>query len=281
MDKIKIACIVVTYNRLLLLKSCIEAIKNQSYNDFDIIIVNNGSSDGTTEWLSTQKDFIVINQNNSGGAGGFHNGIKYAYNHGYDYFWIMDDDGLPDKKCLESLLKGAKMGFHYVAPILYTIEGICHHPLILNTKCNIISHEGGPFNAILLSKDLIKDIGLPNKHYFIWGDEFEFVNRIKENYFHVALVKEAIHYHKIPENSKTLNSRIYYKVRNLIWSSRLSKGIVRGKLYSFLTTIRDILIYTIKSISTVNFKSLINILKGIKDGIKMNQQTLKNGSLLE
>ena len=69
---------------------------------------------------------------------------------------------------------------------------------------------------MLLSRKLIECVGLPNKYYFIWGDEFEFLNRVKEAFFHTTLVKDAIHYHKIPENKNTIDKRIYYKVRNLI-----------------------------------------------------------------
>ena len=50
-----IACIVVTYNRLELLKQCINALLHQSFNNFDIIVVNNGSTDGTEKWLKENK----------------------------------------------------------------------------------------------------------------------------------------------------------------------------------------------------------------------------------
>ena len=46
-----VACIVVTFNRLPLLKKCLNSIRNQTNKDFDIIVVNNGSTDGTKEWL--------------------------------------------------------------------------------------------------------------------------------------------------------------------------------------------------------------------------------------
>lgn len=39
---------------------------------------------------------------NMGGAGGFHEGIKYAFEHGFDYIWLMDDDGFPAETCLEN-----------------------------------------------------------------------------------------------------------------------------------------------------------------------------------
>lgn len=48
----KVAAIVVTFNRITLLKECIEALRKQSYADFSIIVVDNGSTDGTNLWLS-------------------------------------------------------------------------------------------------------------------------------------------------------------------------------------------------------------------------------------
>ena len=50
----KVGIVVVTYNRLALLKEVIASLREQTYNNFQIIIVNNGSNDGTKEWLSLQ-----------------------------------------------------------------------------------------------------------------------------------------------------------------------------------------------------------------------------------
>ena len=69
-----------------------------------IVIVNNGSTDGTTEWLAAQEGLTVINQTNVGGAGGFYTGIQYAYQAGADWIWCMDDDVFPRADCLEQLL---------------------------------------------------------------------------------------------------------------------------------------------------------------------------------
>ena len=276
-----IACIVVTYNRLELLKQCINALLHQSFNNFDIIVVNNGSTDGTEKWLKENPQIKFFTQENLGGAGGFHNGIKYAYQSGYDYFSIMDDDGISDRFCLEKLISVAKQGSQYVAPLLYTETGTCHWPYLLNTKFNELSHSGGPFNAILLSRKLIECVGLPNKYYFIWGDEFEFLNRVKEAFFHTTLVKDAIHYHKIPENKNTIDKRIYYKVRNLIWSTRLSNGILRSKLSYRSSTIFQIVKYCFHYLLHFKYTSLFYVLRGIKDGISMDLDILRHGSNLQ
>ena len=278
----KIAVIVVTYNRLDLLKKCIDALRNQTLKDFDIIVVNNGSTDGTGEWLSNQTDIDVVTQKNIGGSGGFHNGLKYAFKAGYDYYWIMDDDGIPEKNCLEKLYEVSQKGFHYVAPNLLTFENIPHFENI-NSSCEpIVNHVGGPFNAILLSKTLISQIGLPNIHYFIWGDEYEFTNRVKEKFFFTVLVKDAIHHHKLTEdNPKAVEKRIYYKLRNIIWSARLSKGIIESKKYRKFSAINSIVKYTFIYAKNFRIGALKDVFKAVLDGYQMNIDKLRAGAHID
>lgn len=57
-ENIKVAAVVVTYNRLEFLKDCVDALKHQTYKNMDIVIVNNGSTDGTSEWLSTNTNIV-------------------------------------------------------------------------------------------------------------------------------------------------------------------------------------------------------------------------------
>ena len=89
----KILAIIVTYNRKEDLENCISSLQEQSVHDFDILVVNNGSSDGTKEYLDNKNGIIVIHQENLGGAGGFHAGMKYMMEHDYEWLWMMDDDG--------------------------------------------------------------------------------------------------------------------------------------------------------------------------------------------
>lgn len=100
----KISAVVVTYNRINLLKRTVDCLRaNGTVNE--IVVVNNGSTDGTAEWLDTQADIHVIHQENVGGSGGFYTGIDYAYNSGADWIWCMDDDVFPRADCMERLLE--------------------------------------------------------------------------------------------------------------------------------------------------------------------------------
>jgi len=75
----------------------------------EILVVDNASSDGTGEWLRTAEAEIEPLHarhlaDNTGGAGGFHEGLRWAVEGGADLVWLMDDDGLPEPGCLETLL---------------------------------------------------------------------------------------------------------------------------------------------------------------------------------
>ena len=99
----KIIAVVVTYNRLELLKRSMDCLR-QNKPLSAIIVVNNGSTDGTKEWLDKQDDLTVIHQSNVGGSGGFYTGIEAAYAQNADWIWCMDDDVFPRADCLENLL---------------------------------------------------------------------------------------------------------------------------------------------------------------------------------
>ena len=99
----KIIAVIVTYNRLPLLKKCLRAVAKQSRKPDEIIVINNGSTDDTGKWLSTQ-NVITYTQENKGGAGGFSAGINQAYRHRADWIWLMDDDTIPQNDSLEKLV---------------------------------------------------------------------------------------------------------------------------------------------------------------------------------
>ena len=104
-----IATVVVTYNRKTLLQENLQHLLDQTYDGFDILVVDNHSTDGTKDAIASylQNERIVYYDtgSNLGGAGGFQYGLKKAVESGYDYIWLMDDDSLPTETALEELVK--------------------------------------------------------------------------------------------------------------------------------------------------------------------------------
>lgn len=205
MDKLqlRVAAVVVTYNRLNDLKECISALRLQTYKCYDIIVVNNGSTDGTTEYLAQQSDLIVINQENCGGAGGFYSGMKYMLEHQYDALWMMDDDGLPKQNQLDMLIYGSlKYGLDYANALVIDKN---NHAMLSSGKeiyekkyyddLEIIPDKMCPFNGTFVSRKIIEQIGLIKREMFIWGDEREYTERVRHAGFKMGIITKAIHYH--------------------------------------------------------------------------------------
>ena len=204
--------LIVTYNRLSDLKICVEAVRMQTCKDFDILVVNNGSIDGTKEWLAQQADIITINQNNLGGAGGFYAGMKYMYDCGYEWLVMMDDDGIPDKNEFVELISAhqevsVQEGKEVILNALvadkdnkdYTAflwaRGSERTNKILELQSEVFFNDIHPFNGTLVKRTVIQKIGMIKKEMFIWGDEKEYMARAIHNGIGLYTIPTAIHYH--------------------------------------------------------------------------------------
>ena len=254
----QVGIVVVTYNRLQLLKEVIESLRAQTMKDYDIVIVNNGSTDDTPNWLEKQADIITITQENLGGAGGFHTGMKYVAEHGYEYCWVMDDDVVCNPTALEELIKAynavPEAGF-----VCSRVVGINGKPM--NTPTALGAYKDGDYTdtfelvnehqmvrvttatfvSVLIKTNIIRSIGLPYKEFFIWGDDTEYTQRISNKYrCFVACKSEVLHKRRIQKSlsvyEETDENRLpnyFYQIRNSNFlkyrklSKRAKLGMIR------------------------------------------------------
>jgi glycosyltransferase involved in cell wall biosynthesis len=73
-----VSVIIPTFNRVELLKETVQSVRNQTFRDFELIVVNDGSSDGTAQWLSGQSDLHAVTQENRGIAASRNKGASIA-----------------------------------------------------------------------------------------------------------------------------------------------------------------------------------------------------------
>lgn len=281
----KVIAVVVTYNRQQLLSECITALKNQTRKLDQILIINNGSTDGTLEWLSKQKNLQYITQDDVGSAGGFHTGIHKAYADNYHWVWLMDDDGYPKENALEKLLEGDPEELCLRNSIV--VDKKDRNSLVWKTgkftehsqvDTRLIMDYVHPFNGTLIHRKIIERAGLPNPKLFLWGDESEYLYRIiKLNRIPCCTVTDSIHYHPATSFSYTNDWnfasgwKMYYYVRNRYYI--LISKFCRAKVIAFPLYVGFLFMFAFSIIlfqKTNKLRKLNMILWPARDAMKAN-----------
>lgn len=238
--KYSVVAVVVTYNKLNMLKECLSNLLACGDLLSGILVINNASTDRTAEYLQSlaQKETSIIFQTeeaNLGGAAGFNKGIKRAMLEKPDAIWVMDDDTIPNVESLESLLK-AKEWLHrnnspwgILASNVRWIDGSpanMNVPLVLrdwnkSLNPNLVQIEHSSFVSMFINASAVKRVGYPISEFFIWGDDLEYSNRISGILPCFCVVNSFV-IHKMNANKKAdifsdspeRISRYFYDVRN-------------------------------------------------------------------
>ncbi len=189
-----VAAVVVTHDRPLLLRRCLEAIAAQSRRPDLVLVVDNASGAETTQVLAEYPATRVLRQlRNLGGAAGYHIGMEAALQAGADWVWVMDDDGRPQREdCLAALLSVAeRRGAALAAPLVLDVEDPARLSFPVRVRgrtlfeAEAVRRSGEIdgfahlFNGALIAAALLRRIGLPDPRFVIRGDEVEFLYRAR------------------------------------------------------------------------------------------------------
>lgn len=291
----KINCVVVTYNRLELLKENLNSLLNQTYGINRIFVIDNNSSDGTDAYLEKYRQEpsvkVVRLKENIGGAGGFSYGIRCAVEDGCDWVWIMDDDTIPNPDALEKLVK-ATSASNDIGFICSKVIWKDNTPHKMNMPGLTVKKCGKPFNyysgagpfflingatfvSLLINKEAVIKVGLPFSDFFIWHDDIEYTSRMYKSGFIGLYVDNSIVLHNTAENyyphldTAPVESawKFYYQIRNTIFMKRQQQS---NKFIFWLSVINKyrICMHRLNKRKDGNkrlFKKYI--VKGFKDGI--------------
>jgi GT2 family glycosyltransferase len=177
--------------------------------------VDNASTDGTKDYIKDliddKKVMYVNTGENLGGAGGFNFGMKEAYKIGCDYIWLMDDDCIVKQDSLTQLLEAdeklnGKYGF-LSSKVLWKDNSLC----VMNKQkqsfgtwfkdfdSDISPIAMASFVSFFVKKEIVEEVGLPIKEFFIWTDDWEYSRRISRKY-KCYYVGKSVVIHKCKNN---------------------------------------------------------------------------------
>lgn len=250
-----VSAVVLTYNRKNLLAQCLDAIVQQERPVDRLIVVDNGGSDGTPEYVAERwGDRVEVYRlpHNVGSAGGFNAAMRIGYECGNDAIWLMDDDVVPAPSALQKLLEAEQtlqqraIDAPFVISTAWTPDGLLTNVPPPDCSPNDISYAQWPmllseamvpvrratFVSILLKREVLSVHGLPIADMFMWTEDTEFTERITRSTpgFFVG-TSNVVHIRSTPGTlnirTETNNVRIrnhYYLHRNNIYCTWRRQG---------------------------------------------------------
>ncbi|NJD77325.1 MAG: glycosyltransferase family 2 protein [Candidatus Methanoperedens sp.] len=256
-EELKVSVVVANWNRKDDLKECLESIKNETYKNIEVIVVDNHSTDGSIEMVRSEfpEVKLIIMPDSSYGACETFN-IGFANTTG-EYIIVMDNDAVMGghntvEKIVEEFQKNPRTGiisckiYNYYTKqpenLLLTKEGaITSKELDKYINYTYIDFHGAGAG---LRKNMLEDIGYYNKDLFIYMNETDLSTRALTAGYEIRYFSDILFYHKQKPDSRPSSRNIYYRVRNTsLWANTYLPFIKRcnfvlGTIFSHFSYIK-------------------------------------------
>lgn len=213
-----VAVVVVTYNRADLLTGMLDGLAALDRAPDAVVVVDNHSTDHTPDVLATELARgrlplqVVRTEENLGGAGGFHLGLRTAHAQGWDRFWLMDDDVVPAPDCLsvlmavdEDCLTSVREDSHGRLCEKAATRFDLARPWVIKPKTGMVEDYGTraampervevenvAFEGFMVRRSVVDEVGLPDPAYFIFYDDVDFAIRARRAGRRIWAVRDAV-----------------------------------------------------------------------------------------
>ena len=242
-----ISVIIPSWNGKHLLETCLPSLQKQTYRDFEVIVVENGSQDGTAQWLRDYYSWVrVLELNeNQGFSGGVNRGIEIAKG---SLIAVLNNDTDVDRCWLEALhdasLRNPDAGFFASKVLLmdnpnyvdttgdaFTIAGFGFKQNWLRAAAEVATSEEYVFGASgcasMYRQVMLKRVGFFDESFFAFGEDLDLSFRAQLLGYKCLFVPQAIVLHQVRATAAPAKTITWYH-RNLIWLmyKNLSGGLL-------------------------------------------------------
>jgi GT2 family glycosyltransferase len=185
--------IIVNYNGLKFLKNCLDSLRKTRYNKFEVIFVDNASSDGSANYVEKNYPWVKVIRlkKNVGFAMGNIIGFKYATG---DYIVLLNNDTIVHEDWLKELVKTAEMDekIGIVGALVIPIKYKGEKPRIISEVADVACVIGA---AMLIKRKLINDVGFFDPDFFIYFEDVELCCKAIISGYRVVFSPNAYVYH--------------------------------------------------------------------------------------
>ena len=236
-----VAVVVVTYNRAALLTRMLAGLAALDRAPDAVIVVDNASTDHTATVLEGVRDLplqVIRPEENLGGAGGFHLGVRAAYDAGWDRVWLIDDDVVPAAGCLEALMAvdedcliATREDLSGALVEKAAVEFDLRNPLAIKPKRStvdstyadraampeLVEVHNVAFEGFMARRSVVEEVGFPDPSFFIFYDDAEYAVRARRAGHRIWAVRDAVLVRQLDFNQQHDLSgwKGFYMYRNL------------------------------------------------------------------
>ena len=244
-----VCAVLLTRNRKDYLKQALDAVRAQTRRPEKVVVVDNASTDDSAEFVAAAfPEFEVLRlDQNLGSAGGYQQGMKWAFEQGYDALWFLDDDVRPEPDALARLLQTAesvreKAGDKItvqclrvwpdgVSASLPAIEFDLRSVWIMPERIRVLASSRYPRIAdlpevlevrdfasegVLIPRRAIEACGLLNDDLFFYGEDTEYALRLsRAGYRHFLVSGARLTRMLASPNGRMPNWKLRYWIRNV------------------------------------------------------------------
>ncbi len=283
-----VAIIILNWNGKEDTIECLESLKQITYPDYEILLVDNGSTDGSVECFRERFPELEIIENgkNLGFAEGSNVGIRRAMEKRVDYVLLLNNDTIVDGEFLSELVEVAKSDpmIGIVGPVIY----FYYEPnkiqqfggefklnqcrVIYNTEispCADLSFISGC--TILIPSNIINEVGIIDSRFFAYYEDADYCVRVLNKKYKLALASGSKIWHKGSVSSGGYMSDffLYLMIRNKIFIARKylkNYDFIKFTYFLFLDILFRLKFLMSKKALASNH--LLIILSSIKDGFR-------------
>jgi GT2 family glycosyltransferase len=297
----KVIVLILSYNGKYLLEDALSSYLKNDYENYKIMVIDNGSNDGTEEYVIKNYKNVIVRrlEKNQGYSGGFNFGLNIAFNEmDADFALITNNDVIADKNIISELIKVAvtdekigfttgKVYFNEKKDTLQTV-GMSYDPIRLNGG-HIGNQETdiGQYDEVteryfaddvftMVSKKLYIEIGGYDTEFVLQAEQFDWQMRAKEKCYKIMFTPFAKLWHK---ESMTIGKhspvKLFYDARNPMIVLMKYVNAKAFKEYFWLHLKKDTLRASLVNIKHFHFRIALNIWFGFFSGIKWGIENKK------
>ena len=216
----EILVIIVTFNGMRWLEKCISSVRASTV-PADIIAIDNGSTDGSVEWLRKHGVNVVANSSNTGFGAANNIGMRRALEEGYSYVYLLNQDAWLEPDTLDKLLKGFEYGrFGILSPVQMDASGKKMDRQFSKRCKKYLRRQKGesvvdvPFVMAahwMVSRGCMMETGGFSPAFKLYGEDDNYIDRARWFGYSCGVVPEATAVHDRADRKETPERRMFLK----------------------------------------------------------------------